>query len=105
MEPIESEHHNRVGDAIAGVRRLPPCIFRSLFGGGSMPRRLVEVLLTLAGVCFLLAVLIRFNILSVAMLNIAPHTFLNVTEILLVAAVALAVYGLLPAPAKVEKKD
>jgi len=49
--------------------------------------------------------LIRFKILSVAMLNIAPHTFLNVTEILLVAAVAVGVYGLLPAPAKVEKKE
>lgn len=70
-----------------------------------MPRKLVEILLALAGVSFLLAVLIRFKIMSVTMLNIAPHTFLNVTEILLVAAVALGVYGLLPAPAKAEKKD
>jgi len=70
-----------------------------------MPRKLVEILLALAGVSFLLAVLIRFKILSVTMLNIAPHTFLNVTEILLVAAVAVGVYGLLPAPAKVEKKE
>ncbi|HOT02350.1 MAG TPA: hypothetical protein PLY66_15215 [Acidobacteriota bacterium] len=70
-----------------------------------MPRKLVEILLALAGVSFLLAVLIRFKILSVAMLNIAPHTFLNVTEILLVAAVAVGVYGLLPVPAQVEKKE
>lgn len=70
-----------------------------------MPRKLVEILLALAGVSFLLAVLIRFKVLSVAMLNVAPHTFLNVTEILLIAAVAVGVYGLLPAPAKVEKKD
>jgi hypothetical protein len=71
-----------------------------------MLKKLIEALLALAALSVLLAILIRYGVLPLGWLNHAPHTFLSLTQLLLLAAVALGVYGLLPAPAaRSEKKE